>query len=72
MKIYFHFFMQFDCIYQGTSTKIKAELKKNIFNFGYGVNHKYKGMFVHSFDRFYAVSKFILPPIGYKLLKINL
>ena len=33
-------------------------------NFGYGVNYKYKGMLVHSFDRFYVVTKFILSSIG--------
>ena len=47
-----------------TSTEIKPELKKNILNFGYGINYKYEGMFTHSFDRFYVVTKFILPSIG--------
>ena len=37
------------------------ELKKNILNFGYGVNFKYEGMLSHSFDRFYIVTKFKLP-----------
>ena len=55
MKIY---------IYQCTSTKIKPELKKNILNFGYGINYKYEGMLAYLFDRFYAVTKFILPSIG--------
>ena len=65
MKIYFHFiFMQLCYIYQCTSTKIKLELKKTILNFGYGENYKYEGMLVHSFDRFYVVTKFILPSIG--------
>ena len=44
--------------------KIKPELKKNILNFGYRINYKYEGMLVHSFDRFYLVTKFILPSIG--------
>ena len=39
------------------------ELKKNILNFGYRINFKYEGMLAHSFDRFYVVSKFILPTI---------
>ena len=56
--------VQFHWIYKCTSIKIKLELKKNILNFGYGVNYKYEGMLVHSFDRFYVVTKFILPPIG--------
>ena len=33
-------------------------------NFGYGINYKYEGMLMHSFDRFYVVTKFILPSIG--------
>ena len=40
------------------------ELKKNILNFGYGINYKYEGMLANSFDRFYVVTKFILPSIG--------
>ena len=39
------------------------ELKKNISNFGYGVNFKYEGMFSHSFDRFYVVTKFEIPKV---------
>ena len=50
--------------YIGTSNKIKPELKKNILNFGYGINYKYEGMLTHSFDRFYVVTKFMLPTIG--------
>ena len=63
MKLYLHFiFMQFYCIYQCTSTKIKPELKKYL-NFGYGINYKYEGILAHSFDRLYVVAKFILPSI---------
>ena len=50
--------------YLSTSIKIKPELKKNVLNFGYGINYKYEGMLVHSFDRFYVVTKFILPTVG--------
>ena len=39
------------------------ELKRNILNFGYGVNFKYEGMLSHSFDRFYVVAKFELPRV---------
>ena len=35
--------------------------RKNILNFGYGINYKYEGMLMHSFDRFYIITKFILP-----------
>ena len=45
------------------SIKIKPELQRNILKFGYGINYKYEGMLAHSFDRFYIVTKFILPSI---------
>ena len=32
-------------------------------NFGYGINYKYEVMLAHSFDRFYDMTKFILPSI---------
>ena len=47
-----------------TGIKIKMELQRNILKFGYGINYKYEGMLVYSFDRFYIVTKFILPSIG--------
>ena len=50
--------------YVGTSAIIKPELKRNILNIGYSINYKYEGMLVHSFDRFYVVTKFMLPMIG--------
>ena len=41
-------------------------------NFGYGINYKYEGMLAHLFDRFYVVTKFILPSIGdLKFSKLN-
>ena len=43
------------------------ELKKNVLNFGYGDNFKYKGMLTHSFDRFYVITKFEMPKIDLKL-----
>ena len=39
------------------------ELKRNILNFGYGVNFKYEGMLTHSFDRFYVVTKYKIPRV---------
>ena len=33
-------------------------------NFGYGINYEYEGMLVHSFDRLYVVTKFMLPTTG--------
>ena len=65
MNFYLYSVLSFICyFYQSTSTKIKLESKKNILNFGYSINYKYEGMLVHSFDRFYVVTKFNLPSIG--------
>ena len=44
--------------------KFKLELQKNVSKFGYSINYKYEGMLAHSFDRFYIVTKFMLPSIG--------
>ena len=44
--------------------EFNPELQQNILNFGYGINYKYEGMLTHSFDRFYIITKFILPSIG--------
>ena len=44
--------------------KFNLELQKNILKFGYGINYKYEGMLTHSFNRFYIITKFILPSIG--------
>ena len=58
----------FSCILylfcSSTCTKNKPELKKNILNFGYGIDYKYEGILVHSFNRFYVVTKFMLPSLG--------
>ena len=50
--------------YLSTYAKIKPKLKKNILNLCYGINYKYEGLLAHSFDRFYVVTKFILPSLG--------
>ena len=71
MKFYSLFCAVFQ-FYIGTSVKIKSELQRNILNFGYGINYKYEGMLAHSFDRFYVVTKFMLPRIGdLKFSKLN-
>ena len=52
--------------------EVKLELQNNILKFGYGINYKYKGMLAHSFDRFYVITKFVLPTLDYlKLHPIN-
>ena len=48
-------------MYDCSAVDIMPELKRNILNFGYGVNFKYEGMFSHFFGRFYIVTKFELP-----------
>ena len=60
----YSFFCILCLFYLSTFIKIKPKLKKNILNFGYGINYRYEGMLVHSFDRFYVVTKFTLPTIG--------
>ena len=52
------------CICKYASVDIKPELQKNILRFAYGINYKYDGMLAQSFDRFYVVTKFILPTIN--------
>ena len=44
--------------------KFDPELQKNVLKFGYGINYKYEGMLMHSFNRFYIITKFILPSTG--------
>ena len=44
--------------------EISLELQKNILKFGYGINYKYEGMLTHLFDKFYIVTKFMLPSMG--------
>ena len=72
MKIY-TFFSLVGVIFQlSCCIKIRPELQRNILNFGYGINYKYEGMLVYSFDRFYIVTKFMLPTIiDIKFSKLN-
>ena len=52
--------------------KFNLKLQKNILKFGYSINYKYEGMLAHSFDRFYIVTKFMLPSMGdIKFSKLN-
>ena len=44
--------------------RFNPELQKNILKFGYSINYKYEGMFVDLFDRFYIITKFMLPSMG--------
>ena len=49
------------CVCKDLAIDTMPELKKNILNFGYGVNFKYEGILSHSFDKFYVVTKFEMP-----------
>ena len=72
MKIYILFSVAYNIFLLGTCIEIKPELQRNILKFGYGINYKYEGMLAHSFDRFYVVTKFMLPMIGdLKFSKLN-
>ena len=66
MKVYIFFSLDYIGLqfHLGTCIEIKPKLQRNILNFGYGINYKYEGMLAHSFDRFYVVTKFMLPTIG--------
>ena len=67
IKAYSLFIITIFCIYRYTSVEIKPELK-----FGYGINYKSKGMLAHSFNRYYVITKFILPTIeDLKLSKLK-
>ena len=65
MKVYLYtsliILFYLSCRY--SSVEIKLELQKSVLKFGYGINYKYEGMLAHSFDRFYVVTKFILPTL---------
>ena len=62
--MYFHLYLLLTiliCLCSRYSlVEIKPELQRNILKFGYGINYKYEGMLVHSFDRFYVITKLVL------------
>ena len=61
-------------VYDSSAVDIMPELKRNILNFGYGVNFKYEEMLSHSFDRFYIVTKFELSKpeyLGFATFRFN-
>ena len=63
-KMTFHAILLFVILVVGDSIKFNPDLQKNILKFGYGINYKYEGMLAHSFDRFYIITKCMLPSIG--------
>ena len=56
MKFYTFALMMIMLAVVSNGIKFNLELQKNILKFGYGINYKYEGMLVHSFDRFYIVA----------------
>ena len=66
-NVHFHLFFLFMiliCLCSRYSlVEIKPKLQRNILKFGYGINYKYEGMLAHSFDRFYVITKFVLPTL---------
>ena len=64
----FSVFLIILCVYSTSAVNIMPELKHNVLRFGYGVNFRYEGMLLHSFDRFYVVTKIEIP----KVLDLNL
>ena len=51
-------------MYGTSAVSIMPELKCNVLRFGYGVNFRYEGMLLHSFDTFYTVTKIEIPKVS--------
>ena len=64
MKVYSLIIIFVCCVCEYISVDMMPELKRNILNFGYAINFNYEAMPAHSFDRFYVVTKYILPTMG--------
>ena len=63
MAIILYFFLS-ALVCDTSAVSIMPELKQNVLRFGYRVNFRYEGMLVHSFDRFYVVTKVELPKVS--------
>ena len=63
MTLLMNFAISLASIHAILATNIMPELRKNVLNFRYGANFKYKGMLAHSFDRSYGVTKFEMSKI---------
>ena len=60
----FFIFIFIICMYGTSAVSIMPELKCNVLKFGYGVKFRYEGMLLHSFDRFYVVTKIEIPKVS--------
>ena len=56
-------FIALALMHENLAVNTMPELKKNVLNFSYGANFKYKGMLAHSFDRLYVITNFEMPKI---------
>ena len=72
MKFYTFVLVILMVVFMSKGIKINLELQENILKFGCSINYKYEDMLAHSFDRFYIVTKFMLPSMGdIKFSKLN-
>ena len=60
-KIELYAYLLFIILVVCNSIKFNPELQRIILKFGYSINYKYEGMLAQSFDRFYIVTKFMIP-----------
>ena len=51
-------------VYGASAVSIMPALKQNVLRFRYGVNFRYEGMLLHSFDRFYVVTRIEIPKVS--------
>ena len=59
-------------VFMSRGIKFSPEFKRIFLKLGCSINYKYEGMLAHSFDRFYIVTKFMLPSMGdIKFSKLN-
>ena len=72
MTFYTFALMMITLVVVSKGIKFNPELQKNILKLGYSINYKYEGMWAQSFDRFYVVTKFMLPSMrDIKFFKLN-
>ena len=72
MKFYTFILVNIVVVTMSRGITFSPELQKNILKFGYNINYKYEGLLAHLFDRFYIVTKFMLPSMGdIKFSKLN-
>ena len=63
-KMTFSLILTIMCMYGTSTVSIMLVLKCNILRFGYRVNFRYEGRLLHSFDRFYMVTKIGIPKVS--------